>query len=55
VGCFAYLALSFSGLLFPAYEDKVFSLGTPLRIGELATMLWLIIMGARESTLASSS
>jgi hypothetical protein len=47
IGCFAYLALSFSGFLFPAYEEKVFAIGTPFRIGELATMLWLVIMGAR--------
>jgi hypothetical protein len=48
VGCFAYLALGFSGFLFPEYEQKVFAIGTPFRIGELATMLWLVIMGARE-------
>lgn len=48
VGCFAYLALSFAGFLFPAYEEKVFAIGTPFRIGELATMLWLVIRGARE-------
>jgi hypothetical protein len=47
-GCFAYLALSFAGFLFPAYEEKVFAIGTPFRIGELTTMLWLVIMGANE-------
>jgi hypothetical protein len=47
-GCFAYLALSFAGFLFPAYEEKVFAIGTPFRIAELATMLWLVIMGANE-------
>lgn len=51
-GCFAYLALSFAGFLFPEYEEKVFAIGTPFRIGELATMLWLVIMGANEKRLA---
>lgn len=48
VGCFAYLALSFAGFLFPAYEERVFAVGTPFRMGELATMLWLVVMGASE-------
>jgi hypothetical protein len=53
VGCFAYLALSFAGFLFPAHEEKVFAIGAPFRMGELATMLWLVIMGAREQHLAA--
>jgi hypothetical protein len=52
-GCFAYLAFSFAGFLFPAHEEKVFAIGTPFRIGELATMLWLVIMGANEQRLAA--
>src|SRR5205814_1180216 len=48
LGCFGYLALSFTGLLFPQYEDKVFTYAQPLMIGEVATMLWLVIMGAKE-------
>ena len=28
--CFAYLALSFTGLLFPAYEDKVWRFAQPV-------------------------
>jgi len=55
-GCFGYLALSFTGFLFPLYEDKVFTYAQPLTISELAFMLWLMIMGARErvsSTLPS--
>ena len=47
-GCFGYLALSFTGLLFPQHEDKVFTYAQPLMIGEVATMLWLVIMGAKE-------
>jgi hypothetical protein len=32
-GCFGYLALSFTGLLFPRYEDKVFTYAQPLHNG----------------------
>ena len=48
MGCFAYLAFSLSGFLYPEYEDTVFAVGSPLRMGELATMLWLLIVGARS-------
>jgi hypothetical protein len=51
-GCFGYLALSFTGFLFPAYEGKVFIYAQPLITGELVFMLWLVIMGAREQRLA---
>lgn len=51
VGCFAYLGLSGAHFLFPSYEAKVFAIGQPFRMGELATMLWLVIMGARERSL----
>ena len=46
--CFAYLALSFTGFLLPAYEDQVNNIAQPLLLGEVATMLWLLIMGANE-------
>ena len=48
LGGIAYVALSFTGLLFPHYEHQVFRLGSPARLGELATMLWLVIMDAKE-------
>ena len=47
LGCFAWLAFSFTGFLFPAYEDKVFSITQPMALGEVATMLWLVIRGAK--------
>jgi Domain of unknown function (DUF4386) len=50
--CFGYLALSLSGFLFPQFE--VFSYTQPLTIGELAFMLWLLIMGAKEQNLAGT-
>lgn len=48
IACFAYLALSFTGFLLPAYEDQVDKIAQPLLLGELVTMLWLLIMGANE-------
>ncbi|HWC72750.1 MAG TPA: DUF4386 domain-containing protein [Gemmatimonadales bacterium] len=47
VACFAWLAVAFVGLLTPEYQGKVFSATQPLAWGEIATMLWLIIMGAK--------
>jgi uncharacterized protein DUF4386 len=52
--CFGWLAFSVTGLLFPAYEDKVFTLGQPLTIGEVVMMLWLLVLGAKEPTASSS-
>jgi len=48
VGCFGWLAFSVTGLLFPGYEEKAFSLVQPLTLGELVAMFWLVIMGAKE-------
>jgi len=48
IACFAYLALSLTGFLFPAYEDQAGNIAQPIMLGELATMLWLLIMGANE-------
>lgn len=42
-----YLALSFTGFVFPDYETKTWDLLTPLTWGELAVMLWLIVMGTK--------
>jgi hypothetical protein len=55
IACFAWLAFSFTGLLFPAYQDKAFSITQPIALGEVATMLWLVIMGAKEQRLAVAS
>ncbi len=48
LGCLAWLAFSFSGFLFPEYEGKVFTISQPVALGEVATMLWLVVMGAKE-------
>ena len=44
---FAYLAMSFTGLLLPQYEDMVSKIAFPAQLGEIAIMMWLLIMGAR--------
>ncbi len=54
LNCFAYLAESFTGLLAPRYEDMVSTYAFPVMFGELAIMLWLIIMGAKEKSLAAA-
>jgi hypothetical protein len=48
---FAYLAISFTGLLFPPFMDKVYNLAFPILFGELAIMLWLLIKGAKVQPL----
>ena len=53
INCFAYLAVSFTGLLFPEYEAMVFNSAFPAMVGELAIMLWLLIMGAKEQPSAA--
>ncbi|HEY3988241.1 MAG TPA: DUF4386 domain-containing protein [Acidobacteriaceae bacterium] len=54
-GCFGYLAISVTGLLFPQFEGKVYTYAQPLITGEVAIMLWLAIMGAKERHLVASS
>jgi Domain of unknown function (DUF4386) len=55
IACFAWLTFSFSGLLLPGYDDKVFAFIQPFVLGEVATMLWLSIMGAKEKRSAAAS
>jgi len=49
-----YVAICVSGFLQPGSEDRIFSLGQPLMLGEVATMLWLVIMGAKDRGVATS-
>jgi len=46
LGGVAYVALSLTGVLFPAYQGKVFNISQPAMFGEMALMLWLVIKGA---------
>jgi hypothetical protein len=48
---FAYVLLSFTGVLLPQYQNKVFIFSQPALFGELALMLWLVIKGARPQPL----
>jgi hypothetical protein len=43
-------AFSFTALLFPQYEGTVFNIASPIMLGEVAIMLWLLIMGARDAS-----
>ena len=42
----AYLIISFTAVLAPHYEARVFNLATPAVFGEMAFVLWLLIRGA---------
>ena len=53
VNCFAYLALSFMGLLLPQYYDFAFRSAFPALLGEMAIMLWLLIRGAKVHPLVA--
>jgi len=43
----AYVILSFTGILLPRYQGKVFTYSQPALAGELALTLWLVIKGAQ--------
>ena len=55
LACFAWLTFSTTGLLFPAHTDTVFRITQPVALGEVVTMLWLLVMGAKEQRLAAKS
>jgi hypothetical protein len=44
---FAYLAISLVGLLMPQYNDALANIAFPCQLGEVAFMLWILIIGAR--------
>jgi len=50
IGCFGYLAVSTTSLLFPAYARTVTPL-TGLAFGEILIILWLVIKGVRTESL----
>jgi hypothetical protein len=55
VNGFAYLALSFTGLLLPQHQDMAVRIAYPVVFGELAIALWLLIRGAKVQPLAASA
>jgi len=48
VNGFAWLVQCYVGLLLPQYEDVVNRFAFPFTLGEIAFMLWLVIVGAKE-------
>jgi hypothetical protein len=47
VGCFAYLAVSFTAIVFPAYRQGVDRVALPFySVGELSMIIWLLVKGA---------
>jgi Domain of unknown function (DUF4386) len=44
-----YVVLSITGILFPDYYATLFKFSIPAMLGELAFMLWLLIMGAKNN------
>jgi hypothetical protein len=49
----AYVAASFTGLLLPEYGDALSKFTFPAQLGEVALVLWLLIMGTREPAIAA--
>jgi hypothetical protein len=45
----AYLAISATGLVLPHHLETVSTMATPVLFGEVALMLWLLIVGVRAS------
>lgn len=50
---FAYLALSYAGLLQPQYNDLVAGLAFPCQLGEVAFALWILVLGAKPRQAAA--
>lgn len=55
VNGFAYLATSFTGLLLPQHREMMENIAQPALLGEIAIMLWLVIVGAKEKPIARST
>ena len=51
-----YLALSFTDIMLPEYRNLVLNsvVALPAELGEVAFMLWLLIMGAKEQNVNST-
>jgi hypothetical protein len=49
----AYVALSMIGILIPEYVDIAYKFAFPALLGEMAFMLWLVVMGARPRAVIS--
>jgi hypothetical protein len=47
--------LAVTGFLAPAYHNVLFRAFQPAFLAELAIMLWLLIVGAKENALAADA
>jgi hypothetical protein len=54
IGCFAYLANSFTSLVVPQYEEIISRWVSPLQAVELLFMFWLLIMGAKPKPMTNA-
>jgi hypothetical protein len=52
---FAWVILSFTGVVWPQYADKVNAYSQPAIVGEIAFMLWLVIKGAKPPMLNAAA
>jgi hypothetical protein len=52
---FAYVIMSFTGLLLPQYQGNVFLISQPALFAEIALMLWLVIKGAKPPVLDAAA
>ncbi len=53
-GC-VYVAHSVTAIMWPQYAARLWNTLLPLSMGELAIMLWLVIMGARQRQPAAAT
>jgi hypothetical protein len=51
----AYVGMSLTGLLLPDYSDTIYKIAFPALLGEMAFMLWLLIMGVRPKPLTDQA
>lgn len=49
----AYVALSLAGILSPQYENTLSNVVFPALLGEIALMLWLLVMGAKAQVVTA--
>jgi hypothetical protein len=55
LGGLAWLILSFTAILAPQYQDKLFAIFQPAFFGEIALTLWLVTKGAKPPTLNAAT
>ncbi len=53
LNCVAYVTTSFVGLMLPQYADAISNALFPVLFGEVALVLWMLIMGTKERAVAA--